>query len=118
MTEIEIGQRRFGAQITGKLRDGDWDYRESKSITLETDYETAASLFQNGAAWAILVPCQPVEDPNTGEMVTPAPIRYDNSAFLVAGDITDHRDGTITVKMGRLTALEETLELIYGGDET
>ena len=32
----------------------------------------------------------------------------------MAGDITDHRDGTITVKMGRLTALEETLELIYG----
>ena len=118
MTEIEIGQRRFGAQITGKLRDGDWDYRESKSITLEADYETVLSLFQNGAAWAILVSGQPVEDPDTGEMVTPAPIRYDNSAFLVAGDITDHRDGTITVKMGRLTALEETLELIYGGDET
>ena len=34
MTEIEIGQRRFPAQITGKLRDGDWDYRGSKSITL------------------------------------------------------------------------------------
>lgn len=109
MTEIEIGQRRFPAQITGKLRDGEWDYRESKSITLEADYATVLSLFQNGAAWDILV---------SGELGTPSPIRYDNSDFLVAGDITDHRDGTITVKMGRLTALEKTLEQIYGGDET
>ena len=56
MTEIEIGQRRLKAQITGKLRDGDWDYRESKSITLEADYETVLSLFQNGAAWAFSCP--------------------------------------------------------------
>lgn len=74
--------------------------------------------FRTARPGAILVPCQPVEDPDTGEMVTPEPIRYDNSAFLVAGDITDHRDGTITVKMGRLTALEQTLEQIYGGDGT
>lgn len=48
--------------------------------------------------------------------MTPEAVTYDNSDYCVAGDITDHRDGTVTVKMGRLTALEETLELIYGGD--
>ena len=116
MTQVIIGAQQYDAAVSGKTRDPDWDYRASKSITLTMDHDTAASLFQNGAAWSILHQGQAYEDPETGEMVTPEPIRYDNSAFLVAGDITDHRDGTVTVKMGRLTALEETLELIYGGD--
>ena len=49
--------------------------------------------------------------------MTPDPAEFDNSDFCVAGDVTDHRDGTVTVKMGKLTALEETLLMIYGGEE-
>lgn len=116
MTQVIIGAQQYDAAVSGKTRDPDWDYRASKSITLAMDHNTAASLFQNGAAWSILHQGQAYEDPETGEMVTPEAVTYDNSDYCVAGDITDHRDGTVTVKMGRLTALEETLELIYGGD--
>ena len=42
---------------------------------------------------------------------------FDNSEFCIAGDLTDHRDGTITAKMGKLTDLEEAYEIMFGGDE-
>ena len=51
----------------------------------------------------------------TGETVTPEEEIYDNSAFSVAGPVTDNRDGTVTVKMGKITdreALEELLEVL------
>ena len=31
---------------------------------------------------------------------------YDNSEYSLAGDITDHRDGTISIKMGKPTETE------------
>lgn len=37
---------------------------------------------------------------------------WDNSDYCVAGPITDHRDGTLTVKMGKYTQLEEALRQI------
>ena len=41
---------------------------------------------------------------------------YDNSDFNIAGDVTDHRDGTMSIKMGKATDLEDAYELLYGGD--
>ena len=32
--------------------------------------------------------------------------RYDNSAFCILGDIVQHRDGSMTVNMGKPTAEE------------
>ena len=40
---------------------------------------------------------------------------FDNSDYCIAGDITDHRDGRITVKMGALTEVEQAYELMLGG---
>ena len=45
-----------------------------------------------------------------------ASVEYDNSAFSVRGDIIGHQDGTVSVKMGKLTDLEEAYELLYGGN--
>ena len=39
---------------------------------------------------------------------------YDNSDYCIAGDIIDHRDGTVSVKMGKPTA-EELLSMIMEG---
>ena len=38
--------------------------------------------------------------------MTPEVEEYDNSDYCILGDITVHRDGTITVKMGKPTAEE------------
>jgi outer membrane protease len=103
MIYIKINETLYPAIIYGKLSDVDWDGRETKSITLTMDYASASQLFVNGLNWSI------VEESsnNTKE--------YDNSAFNLAGDLTDHRNGTVTAKMGRLTPLEEAYEILFGG---
>lgn len=105
MIYVKINEALYPATIRGKVSDSDWDGRETKSITLTMEYAVAAELFVNGASWSI------VEDGSNGTK------EYDNSAFTLAGDLTDHRNGTVTAKMGRLTPLEEAYELMFGGSE-
>lgn len=102
MTSIKINDIVYPAIIVGRITDTDWDRRESKAITLEMDYNTAISLFVDNLIWSIVYQDEPYEAEN-GTLVTPEPEEYDNSEYCIAGDITDHRDGTITVKMGKFT---------------
>ena len=112
MTYIKINETLYSATISGRVQDKDWDNRESKAITLEMDYATASKLFVDGLAWSIVQQSEvPVYDENgeqTGTEIQETV--FDNSDFNLAGDITDHRDGTVTVKMGKLTELEEAYE--------
>ena len=129
MTFIKINGTLYPAAISGKMADREWGNRESKSITLEMDYATAIALFVDGCAWSIVeqndVPV--FQKDEHGEIVLDengAPIQtstemqeteWDNSEYNLAGDLTDHRDGTVTVKMGKLTELEEAYEIMLGG---
>jgi hypothetical protein len=119
MTFVKINNTLYPATISGRVADSNWDNRETKSITLEMDYATAIKLFVNGLAWSIVMQTEePVYDENgtqTGTEVKET--EYDNSEYNLAGDITDHRDGTITAKMGKLTPLEEAYEIMLGGIE-
>ena len=121
MTYIKINDTLYPATVNGKMVDRDWDDRESKAITLEMDYEVASILFVDGVKWSIVEQNEILvyEQDENGEPVqtgteTQETI-YDNSDFIIAGDITDHRDGTMTVKMGKLTELEEAYEILLGG---
>lgn len=129
MTYIKINETLYPATISGRVADKDWDNRASKAITLEMDYATAIALFVDGLAWSIVqqteVPAYQVDE--NGEAVlgeNGEPIQtgtemqetvFDNSEYNIAGDLTDHRDGTITAKMGKLTDLEEAYEIMLGG---
>ena len=114
MTFIKIDETLYPATISGRVADKDWDNRASKAITLEMDYATAIALFVDGLAWSIVQQDEvPVLDEN-GEQ-TGTEIReteWDNSDYDVAGSITDHRNGTITVKMGKITDSEALAELM------
>ena len=105
--QIKVGGHVYVAeQIIGRLMDVEFKKRDSKSITLSMDYATAAAIFTDDVPWSILY--QPTEyyDPETQQMVTPPVEEYDNSDYCILGDITVHRDGTVTVKMGKPTAEE------------
>lgn len=128
MIYVKIGEKQFPASVTGKLSDKDWDNRASKSITAELSYEEAARLFVDDAEWYIMQETvadyqevldaegNPKLDEN-GEPVLREVTSYesfDNSEYSVAGDIVAHRDGTVTIKMGKPTA-EELLNMIVEG---
>lgn len=139
MTYIKINETIFPATISGRVADKDWDNRASKAITLEMTYEEAITLFVDGLSWSIVQQNtihseKPIYELNEdGDFVLDEngePIQigsepvaevqeteFDNSEYNLAGDITDHRDGTITVKMGKLTELEEAYEIMLGGIE-
>ena len=115
-------------QIFGRVHDQDWDNRESKSIHLDMNYIEVSAVFVNGCEWsivdkhenkiAILDETGAQKTTDSGELmfeVTASETVYDNSDFNIVGDVTQHPDGTITVKMGKLTELEEAYEIMLGG---
>lgn len=113
MLFVKINETLYPATVSGKVADKDWDNRESKAITLEMDYATASKLFVDGLAWSIVQR----EEVETENGVETQETEFDNSDYNLAGDLTDHRDGRITAKMGKLTDLEEAYEIMLGGIE-
>ena len=124
-TYVKIHDALYPASITGRMHDKDWDDRPSKAIRVEMSFTDALDLFVDDLDWSIIQETDEVNeveeevfDEKTGEVTTitklvPSVVaeEYDNSDYSVAGEITDHRDGTVTVKMGKLTA-EELLAII------
>ena len=108
MIYVKINNTLFPASISGRMNDHDWGGRSSKTIRLTMSAANAASLFINDVQWSIVE-----EIPEAIE----EPLReYDNSEYCVAGDITDHRDGTVSVKMGKATD-RELIEIMTGGNQ-
>lgn len=124
-TYVKIHDVLYPASITGRMHDKDWDDRPSKAIRVEMSYADALALFVDDVDWSIIQETDEVNeveeevvDEKTGEVtivtkLIPSVVaeEYNNSDYSVAGEITDHRDGTVTVKMGKLTA-EELLAII------
>lgn len=97
MTYIKIDGTLYPAAVSGRIKDSTWDGRDSKEIKMEMSHDTADLLFVDDIEWSIIQ--------QDGEETQ----EFDNSDYCLAGDITDHRDGTITVKMGKYTDLELAL---------
>lgn len=115
-TYIEVNEVRYPAIITGRLSDKDWDNRASKTIKIEMTYVDAVQLFVDDIEWNIVqevsVP-QFIMGEDGFEIQTMVPEFeiYDNSEYCIAGPITDNRDGSVTIKMGKPTA-EELLVML------
>ena len=77
------------------------------------EYLWQIETFVDDLEWSIVYVPEAYADEN-GETVQPETEIYDNSEYCVAGDITDHRDGTVSVKMGKPTDAE-LLAIIMGG---
>ena len=122
---IKVQDKQYPAIITGRIHDKDWNERESKAIRLEMSYSEAIALFVDDIQWSILQEVEKFEttdkeniNEETGEIeLIPVTVsvttieEYDNSEYSIAGEIIDHRDGTVTIKMGKPTA-EELLAMI------
>lgn len=127
---VKIGGNLYPATIEGRVN-RNWDDRMTKAITLEMDWAKAHELFVDGAEWSIVHRHESpiyamnedgsfVRDANGDLIQTDTAAHdheWDNSEYCLAGDITDHRNGTITAVMGKLTDLEAAYEIILGGIE-
>ena len=89
-TFVKINAINYPAEIYGHVRDRDWDNRESKVIILSLTIEEALDLFVDGLQWAIVYGTQTIPQ----------------DEFIIAGPITDNRNGTVSVRMGKPTATE------------
>lgn len=69
--------------------------RDVISLTIEATYAEAAAEFTDGATFTVI-----------DDSVTPAE-EFEYTDHTMAGAITDHRDGTVTVKMGKANTAEQ-----------
>ena len=108
-TYIKVNNTEYPATITGEHKDRTWNERETKNIRLTMTTTEAATLLPDNTPWSIVqrdtVPKYDSDGQPTGE-TEEIVNEWDNSVYSLSGAITDHRDGTITVKMGKPTETE------------
>lgn len=106
---VKVNNTEYPATVNGNLVDRNWNGRDTKTIYLTMSYDAVAALLPDNTPWSIVQrETQDVLDEQgqptgeTKEVVN----EYDNSEYSLAGDITDHRDGTVSIKMGKPTETE------------
>ena len=106
---IKVHNTEYPATLIARYADPDWDKRETQEIHLTMDYAAAAALLPGGTKWSRVdrdtAPKYDEQGEPTGEteeVVT----ETDMSEYSLAGEITDYRDGTVSIKMGKPTEAE------------
>lgn len=109
MGYIKVNDREYEAKVIFDYADRNWNEREVQTIYLHMPYAQAAALLTTGTPWSRVFRKTVDKFDNDGnptgeadEVVT----EEDMSAYSLAGDITDHRDGTVSIKMGKPTETE------------
>ena len=106
---IKINNTEYPAEINGNPKDRSWGERGTKTITLTMTATEAAALLPDNTPWSIvqrdMVDVLDEQGNPTGE-TKEVVNEYDNSEYSISGPITDHRDGTVSIKMGKPTESE------------
>ena len=106
---IKVNNTEYPATVNGDRADRNWNDRDTKTVTLTMTHDEVVALLPDNTPWSIILrdtvdvldeQGQPTGE--TKEVVN----EYDNSEYSIAGDITDHRDGTVSIKMGKPTEEE------------
>ena len=106
---VKVNNTEYPATVDGVNNDRTWNGRDTKTVTLTMTHDEAATLLPSGTPWSIvqrdMVDVLDEQGEPTGE-TKEVVNEYDNSAYSLAGDITDHRNGTVSIKMGKPTEAE------------
>lgn len=109
MIHIKVNNTEYPAEINGNPKDRSWDGRDTKTITLTMTTAEVAALLPDNTPWSI-VQRETVNkldnDGNPTGETEEVVNEWDNSVYSLSGAITDHRDGTVSIKMGKPTETE------------
>ena len=108
-TYIKVNNTEYPAEINGNPKDRSWGDRDTKTITLTMTTTEVAALLSDNTPWSIVLRETVDKLDNDGnptgeteEVVN----EWDNSEYSLSGAITDYRDGTVSIKMGKPTETE------------
>lgn len=111
-TYIKVNNAEYPAEISGNPKDRSWGERDAKTITLTMTTAEVAALLPDNTPWSIvqrdMVDVLDEQGQPTGE-TKEVVNEWDNSEYSLSGAITDHRDGTVSVKMGKPTETENAV---------
>ena len=106
---IKVAGQEYPATCVYNYKDRNWDMREVQTVHLTMPYAQAAALLTTGTPWSNVfretVDTLDNDGNPTGqteEVVT----EEDMSAYSLAGEITDYRNGAVSIKMGKPTEAE------------
>lgn len=118
MTYIKVNNTLYPATIDGRIADYEWNRRDTKSITLTMTYSEVLALLPDNTPWSIVQKDVVQKYDENGKLLVDAdgnPVteeittEFDNSEYTMSGVIRDNRNGTVTIKMGKLTEIESIL---------
>ena len=106
---VKVNNTEYPAAVSGANNDRTWDGRDTKTIYLTMSHDAVAALLPDNTPWSIVqrdtVPKYDEQGQPTGE-TKEVVNECDNSEYSLSGAITDHRDGTVSIKMGKPTEAE------------
>ena len=109
---IKVNNTEYPAEINGNPKDRSWGERDTKTITLTMTAAEVAALLPDNTPWSIVLRETVAKLDNDGNPTgeTKEVINeWDNSMYSLSGAITDHRDGTVSIKMGKPTETENAV---------
>lgn len=109
---LKVNGQEHPVTHISKYQDGDWGGRSTQTLYLTMTHDEAAALLPDNTPWSIvqrdMMDVLDEQGKPTGE-TKEVVHEYDNSEYSLAGDITDHRDGTVSIKMGKPTETENAV---------
>ncbi len=109
---VKVNNIEYPATVNGDRADRAWGGRDTKTVTLTMTAAEAAALLPDNTPWSIVqretVDMLDEQGQPTGE-TKEVVNEWDNSEYSLSGDITDYRNGTVSIKMGQPTETENAV---------
>nr|DAE52862.1 MAG TPA: ChiA1-BD-binding domain protein [Caudoviricetes sp.] len=106
-TFLKANNTETPCEAAEHYRDSAWG-RPTCTVTIKGSAAEIAALLPNNAPWSLIEREDALDESGapTGQTVDH---ERDMSEYSLSGDITDHRDGTVSIKMGKPTETESTV---------